>query len=63
MKKIFKHFIALSLVFALLFSLVGCDFKSLLGGETTGGSNDTQKELKPYTVTYVTDYEKIKKIA
>ncbi len=62
MKKIFKHFIALSLVFALLFSLVGCDFKSLLGGETTGGSNDTQKELKPYTVTYVTDYEKIKNV-
>lgn len=65
MKKILKNLLALSLVFALLFSFAGCDF---FGGQSDDETDDsqsnvtTQKEKKPYTVAYATDYENIKNV-
>ena len=64
MKKILKHFVALSLVLALLFSFVGCNFLNKTNDKATedSGANTTPKEKKPYTVAYVTDYSNIKNV-
>ena len=63
MKSLFKRLLALSLVFAVLISLVGCSFFNKDDNDGTNNSTGGQsKEPKPYTVTYVTDYENIKNV-
>lgn len=63
MKSLFKRLLALSLAFALIISLVGCNFFNKDDNDNTNNSTGGQnKEPKPYTVTYVTDYENIKNV-
>jgi len=65
MKKLFRNLLALSLVFAILLSFAGCNLlkkPSDEGNNDNGAVTNPPKEKKPYTVTYVTDYENIKNI-